>query len=158
VKSLVAIVSLASACTVTPNASSPQPPPPPPQQAPVLASEIGGYWTGDWGELVLREVDGEIRGVYSHDQGTVTGTFDGGVFRGWWCEVPSRSPSGDAGDVEFRFSRGSDALALDGRWRYGSEGEWREDWDLGLSAGTPPAPLSARFDDAGAFCRAPHLN
>jgi hypothetical protein len=123
------------------------------EPAVVTAPDIVGFWTGDWGRLVLREQGGEIQGVYSHDQGTLTGTLEAGVFRGWWCEVPSRAAPRDAGDVEFRFARTGGGLDLDGRWKYGSEGDWREDWDLAHSSEPPPEALVSRFDDASAFCR-----
>ena len=122
---------------------------------PILADDIEGHWTGDWGQLVLRVVGNEIRGTYSHDQGTVVGTFSAGTFKGWWCEVPSRKPTGDAGEVEFEFARSGESLDLDGRWRYGAEGEWREDWDLVHSKMEAPQDLKARFDEASAFCRSP---
>jgi len=52
------------------------------------------------------------------------GTLSEGVLRGWWCEVPSRQPGADAGEVELRFDRSGDGLTVDGRWRYGgTDGE-----------------------------------
>jgi hypothetical protein len=116
--------------------------------------EIQGHWSGHWGRLVLKEVNGQIRGVYSHDQGTIVGSYQEGVLRGWWCEAPSRKPSGDAGDVEFRFVKDAGGLRFDGRWRYGTTGGFNEDWDLKWTNEPIPPDLLARFNDPSAFC--PH--
>lgn len=119
------------------------------------------YWTGEWGQLVLRQVGDEVWGVYSHDEGTVRGTIVGNTFTGWWCEVPSRLPPSDAGDVIFDFVLNEDGetYRIDGRWRYASEipdGSFRENWDLdSVSTEAPEPTLLARFDDPTAFCLAP---
>lgn len=121
----------------------------------VVAEDIVGYWSGDWGDMILeREGDGTIVGAYSHDEGLLAGSFAEEVFTGWWCEVPSRQPDSDAGDVEFNFTYQGDVLALDGRWRYGSEQTMREDWDVTLQSGAGPAELQARLD-AGEGCPDP---
>jgi len=127
--------------------------PVPPRGGPVVAPVPSGYWSGDWGRLVLAE-DG--RGAYDHDDGTVMGAMQGDTFVGWWCEVPSRAPDQDAGEVELRFVEAADGTtSIDGRWRYGTDGGWREDWDLTWDVGEPPAELVARFDDPSAFCAHP---
>ena len=124
--------------------------------ATVTAQEIEGHWTGNWGDLVLHAVGGEVWGAYSHDQGTVVCHQDAdGVLRGWWAEVPSRAPDHDAGEVEFRFVRGADGLSEDGRWRYGTAGDWREDWDLHWVSGPAAPELEQRFAEATAFRRHP---
>lgn len=127
----------------------------------VKKAEIEGYWHSDlWGDLVLRNVGDETWGAYSYDTGTVRGTFKDGVFTGWWCEVPTRLPPTDAGDVIFEFARDeNDSLYFEGKWRYASEVEtnaaYREDWDLTLVPDEPPADLVARFNDPSAFCPEP---
>jgi hypothetical protein len=126
----------------------------PPVTQVITAAEVEGYWTGDWGKLMLRSVGDEVRATYLHDEGTVTGRMsEEGVVVGWWCEAPSREAPKDAGQVEFRFVDTDGQLALDGRWRYASEGEWREDWDLVRVNEQPPEELVARFNDEAAFCR-----
>jgi hypothetical protein len=117
----------------------------------IVVDDIEGLWTGDWGTMVLEESDGVVRATYTHDEGTIVGTFENGVVRGWWSEVPSREEPNDAGDVEFRFTKASDGVALDGRWRYGTDGEFSEDWDLDRSDDPPPEELLERFDDEDAF-------
>jgi hypothetical protein len=90
----------------------------------VTRGDLLGVWSGDWGTLVLRSGDdGLVVGAYSHDEGTVTGRMVNGVFKGWWCEVPSREPANSAGLVEFRFAK-DDELSLDGRWQYGADNRW----------------------------------
>jgi hypothetical protein len=125
------------------------------------ATAVAGYWTGDWGDLVMHVVGDEMWGAYTHDEGTVRGRFANGVFTGWWAEVPSRLPTSDAGEVEFTFIVNPDAggMGIDGRWRYGdatNEPAWRENWDLAIhSADAEPAALVARFADTAAFVAHP---
>lgn len=118
-------------------------------------AEVVGYYAGDWGDMVLKEVNGEIWGAYTHDDGTIVGTFTNGVLVGWWSEVQSRLPSNDAGEVEFRFARRNGEVFIDGRWKYGVDDNWRENWDIGLVKMTPPLALVARFADPAAFKRHP---
>lgn len=94
-------------------------------------SDILGYYSGDWGQMLLRTHGDEIWGVYQYRDGTITGRVnDEGVFTGWWTQLPSRSGM-DEGEVELRWSRIADStIALDGRWRYGSDGDWLENWDI----------------------------
>jgi|GEM_PF-7039836 len=123
--------------------------------APIAASEVVGYYSGQWGNMVLRMVGEEIWGAYTHDQGTIVGRYVDGVFVGWWSESPSRLPNADAGDVEFRFIRVGNVVRMDGRWRYGSMEAWREDWDIGQVSAEPPADLLSRFDTPALFIRHP---
>ena len=125
----------------------------PPPGGPVAAPDPAGYWSGDWGRLVI-EHDG--RAVYDHDDGTIVGAMRGDTLVGGWCEGPSRQSTADAGDVELRFVTAPDGTrSIDGRWRYGTDEAWRDDWDLGWDPGTPPADLVARFSDPAAFCAHP---
>jgi hypothetical protein len=142
----------------TPAPVGPKPVPvgPDPQTQVLTPAQVAGFWTGNWGQLVLRDQGGKLVGAYTHDKGTVSGALRGDTFVGWWCETPSRQPSNDAGDVELTFVTKPDgSREIDGRWRYGTEGEFREDWDLTWNTGQPPAELVARFDDAAAFCAKP---
>ena len=125
---------------------------PPKQTQEVVPADVAGYWTGDWGQLVLGERNGKVVGAYSHDEGVIVGSLQAGVLIGWWCEVPSRKPSKDAGDVEMKFVTIDGKRSIDGRWRYGSEGEWREDWDISWDAGTPDPALVKRLDSATTDC------
>lgn len=123
--------------------------------AALTAAEVVGYYAGDWGNMVLREVNGEIWGAYTHDTGTIIGTFENGVLVGWWSEVMSRLPPRDAGEVEFRFGLKNGQVFIDGRWKYGTDEAWRENWDIGLVKMPEPAALVARFNDPSAFRRHP---
>jgi hypothetical protein len=120
-------------------------------------SDILGYYSGDWGQMVLRTHGDEIWGVYEYRDGTVTGRVnDEGVFLGWWSQLPSRTGL-DEGEVEFRWSRVADTtIALDGRWRYGSTGDWLENWDIvRVSARSAPSHLTDRFANTDEFKRRP---
>ncbi len=123
----------------------------------ISVGEILGFYSGDWGDMVLRHVGDEIWGAYAWDTGTIVGSIQGDALVGWWSETPSREPTSDAGDVEFRWTR-DDAgnILLDGRWRYGTEEAWHEDWDISLVTDRdPPQELVERFDDESAFRRHP---
>jgi hypothetical protein len=132
---------------------------PEPTGTEITAGEVEGHWSGDWGDLYLSTENGVTRGVYPHDTGTVQGTLTGGVFIGWWCEVPTRQPPTDAGPVEFRFSRDAGGeVVMDGRWKYASEpndAAWHEDWDLSLVATPIDAATEARLDNDEEFCDPP---
>ena len=94
--------------------------------------EILGYYSGEWGQMVLRKHADELWGVYEYRAGTIIGEINSeGVFVGWWTQTPTRAGAADSGEVEFRWSRvGDTTIALDGRWRYGTDGEWLDNWDL----------------------------
>jgi hypothetical protein len=118
----------------------------------ITEAEITGYWTGDWGRLVLHAKGSNVIGVYDHDDGTINGVMDGNKLVGWWCEAPSRKADKDAGDVELTFIGGPGARAIDGKWRYGSKDPWKSDWDLTWNTAEAPPELVKRFDDTDKFC------
>ena len=156
---IVAVVTVAAAaCGGSPKSTQTPvaPPPPGPVAAPtgtVTPDSVSGYWTGDWGKLVLATRGGKIVGAYSHDDGLLVGELKDGVLVGWWCETPSRKPTKDAGDVEMKFVTNAEGKrAIDGRWRYGSDGTWREDWDIAFDEATPDPALVKRLDAATTDC------
>lgn len=130
-----------------------------PAAAGVTTEEIVGYWNNPtWGDMVLKVVGAEIWGTYSHDEGTLVLRWrEDGTLWGWWSEVPSRLPSNDAGDAEFVFKKDGTVISFDGRWRYGVEGTWRQDWDLTRRTTAPPQVLVDRFNDPTLFKRHPSL-
>ncbi len=123
----------------------------------LFVRDILGFYSGDWGDLLLRQMGDEIWGVYAYEEGSIVGRIEGDELHGWWSEVPSRMPTNDAGEVEFRWSIGaSGMIALDGRWRYGDNGAWNEDWDINLVTDRGPLPeLVERFSDPTRFPREP---
>jgi hypothetical protein len=124
--------------------------------APARPNPTDGYWVGNFGRLALREVGGELWGVYDHDDGTIRGRLIGDALVGWWCEVPSRRPDVDAGEIELRFvSDAGGDRRIDGKWRYGAAGHWDPHWDLAWSSDEAPADLRARFADTEQFCARP---
>ena len=119
-----------------------------------------GKWNSQnaYGEMLIRKVGGEIRGAYRLENGTVTGALgNDGVFRGWWCQEPDRQEPDNAGEVEWRLLEDPDteALQLDGRWRYGADGEMKGGWDLTRIGGVEPADLVALVQDSPRFCAHP---
>ena len=122
----------------------------------VTAADMVGVWNAeDFGVVVFRNDDGGLRASYRYDDGTITGAIVDGLFVGWWCEAPSRTAPQQGGDVEFRLVETPNGGMLDGRWRYGTEEEYKESWDL-LRVDLPePADLTARFTSPTAFCAHP---
>ena len=121
-------------------------------------SDILGYYSGDWGDMVLERRSAEIWGVYNYNDGTIIGAVTAdGVFEGWWSQLPTRADGINAGEVEFRWSRtSSGVIALDGRWRYGTNGTWLENWDVELVTDrSAPSELTDAFDDLQDFRRHP---
>lgn len=119
--------------------------------------DILGFYSGDWGDMVLRAQGDAIWGVYAHNGGTIVGAIQSdGVFRGWWTQLPSRTGT-DAGEVEFRWSQTTgQVIALDGRWRYGTTGTWLENWDVNLVTDrSAPTDLTDRFNAASDFIAHP---
>ena len=125
------------------------------------AKDIVGEWTSAVsknGVIIFREVGDEIHGVYRADNGSFVGQIDDdGVFRGWWCEEPSRKVPEDAGQVEWRLVETKEGapLKLDGRWMYGEDGIPTSGWGLEKVGPIEPVDLAAGFDDPARFCPRP---
>ncbi len=160
----VAVSLLLAACPANPPPVGPMPPTgqnpstgSTPRGTPLANSDVVGYWSGDWGNLVFREQGGKIFGAYDHDDGTIVGTIVGDQLVGWWCEAPSRKPDMDAGPVEMKFMVNAEgSRVIDGRWRFASEGDaWKDNWDITWSSGQAPEALVNRFADPAAFCVQP---
>lgn len=116
-----------------------------------------GFYSGDWGDMVLEQRGAEIWGVYRYNDGTIIGQITSqGTFAGWWSQLPTREGS-DAGDVEFRWSRSNaGVVSLDGRWRYGTTANWLENWDVDLVTDrAAPSELTDRFQNTDDFKRHP---
>lgn len=124
----------------------------------LVVSDILGFYSGDWGDMVLERRDAEIWGVYNYNDGTIIGAItDEGVFVGWWSQLPTRADGINAGEVEFRWSRSNTGvISLDGRWRYGTSGVWLENWDVDLVTDrSAPSALTNGFADSDDFRRHP---
>lgn len=119
-----------------------------------------GKWNSHhaYGEMLFRKVGGEIRGAYRLESGTVTGALgEDGVFRGWWCQEPDRRVPDNAGEVEWRLLDDPETpgIQLDGRWRYGQDGELKGGWDLTKIEGIEPSDLLALVENSSLFCAHP---
>ena len=134
-----------------------------PPLAPLSAADISGTWKVNFGTLVLKvDANGEMRGVYEHDEGRLAGRYYGGLFMGRWCELPSHRGPQDAGVLQLQFARSGDRIAIDGRWTYGDSpdtldvsGVSNTLWHTGeagffgakLDAVAPPSALARRLEE-----------
>jgi hypothetical protein len=117
----------------------------------VKLEEVVGFWSGDWGNLVLKQFGETVMGAYAHRDGTLLCRFEKGTLVGWWTEAPSREPDGDAGDLEIHFVKKGGVLTLLGRYRHGTSGPWLEEWNLKRLPDEPPPELEARFAETALF-------
>jgi hypothetical protein len=137
---------------------------PPP---PLDAAAITGTWKVNFGTLALRvDPDGTTFGVYEHDEGTLVGRFNDGLFMGRWCELPTRRGPKDAGVLQLHFARNGGKTVVAGRWTYGDspygvsvagdiDDVSQTQWHMGeagffgskLAAKAPPSTLAKRFAD-----------
>jgi eukaryotic-like serine/threonine-protein kinase len=103
-----------------------------PTPAPIPLRDLPGAYGGHFGRMQVRvNRDGTVWGAYSHDTGFVQAELRGDRLVGWWCELPSRQPPGDAGEFEMQVSRNDRGqIFLDGRYRYGRVGQWDETWNM----------------------------
>src|SRR6266498_2144120 len=119
---------------------------------PVTANELAGHWmSAQYGDAYF-EVDGaNVSVVYTYHDGRVLAALHGAVVVGWWTEAPTRRPADDAGDVEFTMVRSAGTLTLDGKWRYGTSGEFHTDWDLSKVDNAIPDDVRGVFADRSQF-------
>jgi hypothetical protein len=96
------------------------------QAAETSVCDVSGIWNATWGEMYLFQSGSGVTGNYTWDDGRLEGSLSGSTFTGRWFEAPSYSEPRDAGDVEFTFSE--NCTSFSGKWRYGSSGNWSEDW------------------------------
>lgn len=87
-------------------------------------------WTGNWntyfGNMTLTQTGNKVVGTYEADSGRINGTAIGNRLIGNWSEAPDYAPPGRAGNIEFNLS--ADCKSFSGRWRYGFEGNWSDNW------------------------------
>jgi hypothetical protein len=122
------------------------------------AGDLAGHWRGAevFGPNAYIQIDGTtIRMVYDHDDGRIVATLVGTRATGWWSEAPTRTAPDDAGDVEFTVDRAAGAIAIHGRWRYGTGGDFHDDGlELVRVDATITPAAAAKFADRSSF--APH--
>ncbi|MCX8175553.1 MAG: hypothetical protein N3E51_05100 [Candidatus Micrarchaeota archaeon] len=91
--------------------------------------DYSGTWETDWGTMVLKMDGNRVGGTYTHDSGRIEGEIVDGVFVGTWSEAPSYSPTRDAGDAVFYFTK--DCNSFTGNWHYGKHqagSTWSGSW------------------------------
>lgn len=96
--------------------------PPPPGE------EVGfnGRWVTNSGIMDLTVTGDKVKGIYDQNEGEIEGTVSGNVLKGKWYESPTYKEPEDGGDIELTLSE--DGKSFTGKWRAGSEGEWKTDW------------------------------
>ncbi|MFK7826172.1 MAG: hypothetical protein AB8G05_18610 [Oligoflexales bacterium] len=108
-----------------------------------ISSTVNGFYDNEkWNELVLKiDSSNNVRGTYNYRKGTLTGKYDPdtGKVTAWWCEVDKNNEKyrakseDDYGEAEFVFEGDKTGnIDLIGKWRYGTSGNWIEDWNLTL--------------------------
>lgn len=138
------------------------------RQLRLTSRDLEGVWnSAAYGTVLLRRRGTEVRGVYRLAQGAIRGSVSpDGVFRGVWCEGPTRRPgtsdrSSDAGLVEWRLiDAPSGGRAITGIWSYGfaraADGRLRPAgaWDLRRLRIDTPFDLERRLrtDPDDRFC------
>lgn len=166
--SAVANEPLRSGALASLEGEKPREPQPGDRALPLTRKALVGVWDSPaYGTIVLRRHGARgMRGVYREGHGTVNGVMSNGVFRGVWCEAPTRRPRDDqAGLVEWRLVRTSAGRELvTGRWRYGyarrRDGSFRAQprggWDLERLEldGAYDLKRRAKTDPPAWYCRA----
>lgn len=102
----------------------------PPLPVVPTAAEVSRAWTVNFGSMLLDvDAEGNAYAVYHHDQGIIVGHYHDGTLVGRWCELPTRTGLDDSGVLELRFVRTQGDIAVEGRWKYGDDGEAK--WQVG---------------------------
>lgn len=77
-------------------------------------------WTTTWNVMTLWQDGNSVTGEYIYDNGILTGTMEGKIFKGYWREndnAKSCGPGGEwSGPVVFKFS--DDGKTFTGSWGY----------------------------------------
>jgi hypothetical protein len=137
----------------------------------LTTNALEGVWGSHaYGTILLRRRGRELRGVYRLANGTIRGAVSAdGVFRGVWCEGPTRKPgssseNSDAGLVEWRLvDTKSEGRLVTGIWSYGYErrqdGSVKPDgnWDLRKLTRDEALDLDRRLrtDPLASYCHTP---
>lgn len=110
------------------------------QSSTAVSTPWTGTWNSPWGEMKLIQDGSKVTGSYTHSQGKITGTVNGRTFTGTWSEAPSYAPPYEAGDLVMTMSGNQNTL--NGKWRYGSSGDWMTNWKA-TRAGTTTSTSSS---------------
>lgn len=107
--------------------------------APLCFAETRTYET-NFGTMKLNFNGYYVSGTYTHQNGTIEGTFDADVLTGVWHQ------SNGKGAVIMNFT--PDLSSFDARWSYAGESSWRGNWTgsqrgSGARYDAPPPAVSA---------------
>lgn len=122
----------------------------------VSAADLAGHWTSDaYGDAYVSVQGATVRLVYEHDEGRMLATVRDGMLVGWWTEAPTRTPDTDAGDARFTITRSAGRVELHGGWRFGTTGEYTDNWNLVRVDGTVQPEAATVLADPTAFTAHP---
>ncbi|MEV8509062.1 hypothetical protein AB0368_30090 [Actinoplanes sp. NPDC051475] len=128
---------------------------PAPDEA-VAAADLAGHWTSDaYGDAYVSVQGATVRLVYEHDEGRMLATVRDGMLVGWWTEAPTRTPDTDAGDARFTITRTAGRVELHGGWRFGTTGDYTDNWNLVRVDGTVQPAAATVLADPAAFTAHP---
>ncbi|HOG45926.1 MAG TPA: hypothetical protein PLJ35_21260 [Anaerolineae bacterium] len=86
---------------------------------------FAGTWDSTYGLMTLTVSGNKVSGSYEYREGKIEATLsaDGRTMEGWWTELPSRQPPGDAGRMTFALLADG---TIDGQWWFGKDGDGGE--------------------------------
>jgi ribosomal protein S27E len=87
---------------------------------------FNGIWDTKYGLIELKGTGNRVEGSYPLNAGRIRGLVKDKTLTGKWSQKPTYSEPEDAGDVEFRLTKSG--KSFNGRWKYGSSGDWKYDW------------------------------
>ena len=155
-------VGAAQAGSSSPPAAPSSPPAGEPSPGPGGASSpatdagFAGHWhSAPWGDHYIVVQGTTVKIIYDHDQGRFLGTLSGSTVTGWWTELPSREPPGDAGEATFTLVQNPGGPSISGTWRYGVSGSPARGWDLAWIDDKIPEWVAKVFDDRSQFIAHP---
>jgi hypothetical protein len=79
--------------------------------------DFTGVYSTNFGLMALKRTGSSVKGCYTHDKGTLTGTVSGNVLSGTWKEEPHKTDTDRGGFVFTKTSTG-----FNGTWNYDSNG------------------------------------
>ncbi|MEM1349930.1 MAG: hypothetical protein AAGI01_15325 [Myxococcota bacterium] len=117
---------------------------PTPTPMPEGQSFTGVWYSQQFGRMYLRQVGGDVRGIYEHDDGgTLEGTVDGNMLKFRWLDPGDRQAAvrTQQGHGYLVLKRGEPDTVLEGEWgydeKYAGGGVWTAEWTREIEADDP---------------------
>lgn len=117
---------------------------PTPTPMPEGASFTGVWFSQQFGRMYLRQVGGDVRGIYEHDNGgTMEGTVDGNMLKFKWLDPGDRQAAvrTQQGHGYLMLKPGEQDPVLEGEWGYDEKyvggGVWTAEWTREIESDDP---------------------